>query len=176
MKVLQLVNSRNILISLVIFSLYGLSAFNLNQLEQIAARDTAVARDVLSSPVASEFANDVSKFSSYSGIYGSDISTRYQMMQATNHSYQGPQASEKARLNNYYQSGLFLLLLAIVTLAVTGKDNKPEFDFKFTLLSILVLSSAMLFNQLLMLLVPAFGLWLLYARRYCGPYLRANYH
>ncbi|QLE84218.1 hypothetical protein FLM48_03435 [Shewanella sp. Scap07] len=166
------ISARNLVMTIVIALLYCLAAWSLHQFNNVSHLDRAVIGDSYQYGTSDGAA--ITQPRPVRLVEGATAS-EFNAAQATAPRYVGPATTQKSQQSNQYKSLAFLMLLAVITLAVTGHNNKPEFDYKQLLLSVLTLSSAALMNNILMLLIPALGIGLLYARRYLSPYLRSYY-
>lgn len=170
------ISTRNLVMTIVIALLYCLAAWSLHQFNNVSQLDRAVIGDSYQYGTSDGAVTTQPRpVRLVEGATASSTASEFNAAQITAPRYVGPTTAQKSQQSNQYKSLAFLLLLAVITLAVTGHNNKPEFDYKQLLLSVLTLSSAALMNNILMLLIPALGIGLLYARRYLSPYLRSYY-
>lgn len=77
---------------------------------------------------------------------------------------------ERTRVASILNAAVFLLGVTIVSLALTGEKIKSEFDEKVIFLSTLILIDALFIGGEYTMVLPVFGLILLYGRRYLGTY------
>jgi len=77
---------------------------------------------------------------------------------------------EKTRVAGILNAAVFLLGVTIVSLVFTGENTGSEFDEKVIFLSTLILIDVLFIGGDYTMVLPVFGLILLYGRRYLGTY------
>lgn len=81
---------------------------------------------------------------------------------------------ERKKIASVLNAAIFILGVTIVSLVFTGENTHSEFNEKVMFLSILILVDALFISGQYTMSLPAFGLILLYGRRYLGTYFTSH--